>query len=88
MVTIIAIAGNDDNTDIPGVTMLDIRENQIKMNKRYSQMTFSHTEEACMDLFHLLKTSNVPLVIFDRIIRWLKRHESGICGNGISSIMN
>ena len=51
-------------------------------------MTFTHTEEVSIDLFHLLKTSNVPLVMFDRIKRWLKRHESGICDNGISGIMN
>ena len=51
-------------------------------------MTFTHTEEASIDWFHLLKTSNVPLVMFNRIIRWLKRHESGICDNGISGIMN
>ena len=82
------ILDNEEHTHLVGASTLDITEEQSKMNKRFSEMTFTHTEEACIDLFHLLKTSNVPLVMFDRIIRWLKRHESGICDNGISGIMN
>ena len=57
------------------------------MNIRNSQMTFTHGEEVCVDLFHLLKTSNVPLVMFDRIIRWLKRHESSISDHGTNGLM-
>ena len=52
--------------------LVDITEQQESMNKRFSKITYTHSEEACMDLFHLLKTSNVPLVMFDRIIRWVK----------------
>ena len=40
-----------------------------------------------MDLIHIMKTSNLPLVIFDRIIRWLKRHEANIATHGTSGIM-
>ena len=48
------------------------------MRKRFDLIKFTHTDEACIDLFHIMKTSNVPLVMFDRIIRWLKRHEGNI----------
>ena len=41
-----------------------------------------------MDLFHIMKTSNVPLVMFDRIIRWLKRHEGNIASHGTSGFLN
>ena len=51
-------------------------------------MTFTHTDEASIDLFHLLKTSNVPLIMFDRIIRWLKRHEGIFSTHGTAGLMN
>ena len=51
-------------------------------------MTFIHAEEACMDLFHVLKTSNVPLVMFDQIIGWLKRHEGSLSKHGSIDLMS
>ena len=35
-----------------------------------------------------MKTSNVPLVMFDRIIRWLKRHEGNIARYGTSGLLS
>ena len=39
-----------------------------------------------IDLFHLLKASNAPLILFDRIIDWVRRHESTLDHNGSSSL--
>ena len=65
----------------------DFLETQSQITKRFSMMTFTHGEEAGMDLFHLLKTSNVPLAMYDRIIAWLKRHESCITQYGANGLM-
>ena len=70
----------------PGI--IDITEEQNQMRNRFDQIKFTHTDEACIDLFHIMKTSNVPLVMFDRIIRWLKRHEGIIATYGTSGLLN
>jgi len=38
-------------------------------------MTLASSERMQIDLFHMLKASNAPLNMFDRIINWLQRHE-------------
>ena len=57
------------------------------MNKRFFRITFTHIDEVSMDLFHIMKTSNVPLVMFDGIRRWLKRHEGNIVSHGTSRFL-
>ena len=52
----------------------DIRDNQKILSKRFSELTFNPIDEMTLDLYHLLKASNVPLILFDRIIDWVKRH--------------
>ena len=47
---------------------IDITEEQ-GMSKIFSRITFTHSDEVCMDLLHMIKIPNIPLVIFDRIIR-------------------
>ena len=69
----IAQFGNDKLVSNNGC--IDVTDQQEKMSKRYSRITFTHSDTACMDLFHTMKISNVPLVMFDRIIRRLQRHE-------------
>ena len=39
-----------------------------------------------IDLFCLLKASHAPLVLFDRIISWVKRLEGNIAANGITGL--
>ena len=68
--------------------IIDITEEQNQMRRRFDEIKFTHTDEACIDLFHIMKTSNVPLVMFDRIIRWLKRHEGNIATYGTSGLLN
>ena len=80
---------NDDNTETLHINkgVVDITKEQTDMTKRFSSMKFTHSDEASMDLFHIMKSSNVPLVMFDRIIRWLKRHEGTIASIGTSGFL-
>ena len=39
-----------------------------------------------LDLFHLLKASNAPLILFDRIMHWLRRHEGTIQSIGLTGL--
>ena len=48
--------------------VVDITKEQDDMAQRFSSMKFTHNAEASMDLFHIMNSSNVPLVMFDRII--------------------
>ena len=65
---------NDDNTETLPINkgVVDITKEQNDMARRFSSMKFTHSDEASMDLSYIMKSSNVPLVMFDRIIRWLK----------------
>ena len=69
------------------VGIIDITAKQKTMMKRFKKMKFTHSDEASIDLFHILKSSNVPLVMFDRIIRWLKRHEGMLSNGGTSGLL-
>ena len=78
-----------EERDVPhDAGCIDVTDEQDKMCKIFSIMAFTHSDEACMDLFHILKTSNVPLVMFDRIVRWLKRHECNIASHGTSGLLS
>ena len=54
---------------IPNNGFIDVIEEQDKMTKRFYRIKFTHSDEASMDFSHIMKTLNVPLVIFDKIIR-------------------
>ena len=56
----------------------DIRGEQDEFNKRFSQLSVTQSDGMQLDLFHLLKSSNAPLILFDRITNWLRRHEGTI----------
>ena len=51
----------------------DLRQQQYEIMRRNDNITFTQDEVTGLDLFHLLKASNVPLVMFDRIINWMKK---------------
>ena len=54
---------------------MDIRSQQETLNNRFALLTLSHSDEMEIDLFHLLKASNAPLILFDQVINWVQRHE-------------
>ena len=51
-----AKVSNDDINNTVSRDNFDITDEQDKVNERYSKMIFTHTDEASIDLFHLLKT--------------------------------
>jgi hypothetical protein len=36
------------------------------MSKKYARLTLNDSEKMLMDLFHMHKASNAPLILFDR----------------------
>ena len=65
---------------------IDLRSQQDLLTKRFSGLSLSKSEEMEIDLFHLLKASNAPLILFDRIIDWVRRHETTLTQNGSTSL--
>ena len=66
----------------------DLRLEQEKLNKRFSKINITKSNEMQLDLFHILKASNAPLVMFDRINHWLRRHEGTIQSIGLAGLSN
>ena len=65
---------------------IDLRSQQDLLTKRFSGLSLLKSEEMEIDLFHLLKASNAPLILFDRIIDWVRRHETTLTQNGSTSL--
>ena len=65
----------EDTRDVEVQNSNDLRQQQNEIMRRNDNITFTQDEVIGLDLFHLLKASNVPLVMFDRIINWMKKHE-------------
>ena len=61
---------NDNNEE----TSLDVRDLQRKMVEKHSQLMLSNYDLMCLDLFHMLRASNAPMSLYDRIISWTKEH--------------
>ena len=66
----------------------DIHEEQDELSKQFSKIKVTRNNEMQLDLFHLLKASNAPLVLFDRIMHWLRRHEGTIKSIGLTGLSN
>ena len=45
----------------------DIRADQEELSKQFFQSKLTKNNKMQLDLFHLLKASNAPLILFDRI---------------------
>ena len=56
----------DENPQLLKAT--DMRTQQDDPLKRFKQLTMNESDEISIDLFHLLKASNAPIIMFDRII--------------------
>ena len=65
----------------------DMRTQQDDLLKRFKQLTMNESDEISIDLFHLLKALNSPLIMFDRIIRWVKRHKGHLISNDSTDLM-
>ena len=49
----------------------DIRGEQDQLNTIFSKLNVTQSNEMQLNLFHLHKVSNAPLILFDRITNWL-----------------
>ena len=63
---------HDDTINTENLLQIDIRSKQEMMNKRASSLVLSQVDNMEIDLFHLLKAFNDPLIFFDFIIDWFK----------------
>ena len=61
-----------------GNDVYDIRELQEAITTRVSNISISSSDEMKIDLFQILKASNDSLILFDRIISWIRNHEGTI----------
>ena len=62
---------NNDNDE--GISF-DVRDLQKKMVEKHNQLKLSKYDLMCLDLFHVLRASNAPMSLYDRIISWTKEH--------------
>ena len=53
----------------------DTRHGQVIMQSNFKNISFFKTNDVLLDLCHILKASNAPLILFDRIVHWVKTHE-------------
>ncbi|MCP4748036.1 MAG: hypothetical protein GY874_18150, partial [Desulfobacteraceae bacterium] len=67
---------------------IDVCQTQISMSKKYARLTLNDSEKMLMDLFHMHKASNAPLILFDRTIEWIRHHQLTIQRCGTNSLSN
>ena len=65
---------NNNNNANNNDCINDITKDQKILTKRFSELSFNSKDEMQLDLYHLLKASNAPLILYDRIIDWVKKH--------------
>ena len=70
-------------TDYPAVyntnnkgNCFDVRNIQEKMVEKHNLLTLSSRDLMCLDLFHMLRASNAPMSLYDRIISWTREHNN------------
>ncbi len=59
-------------------TPFDATEIQNKMNNHLAKFNLSKEDTMCVDLFQMLRASNAPLGLYDKIITWISHHEHTI----------
>ena len=57
---------------------IDITKEQDILLKHYSSLTFTPHDHILIDLFQILKASNSPMIVFDRIVNWVRRHDHNL----------
>ena len=65
----------------------DIRYKQQSMVKRFNELTLNPSDVMMLDLFHTLKASNAPNILFDRMIAWMQKHEMCVRKHGTDHLM-
>ena len=65
---------NNQPNEIHGPVELKVIQKEL--NDHFPKINFGTDTEILIDLFHILKASNAPLILFDRIIGWAKCHDT------------
>ena len=47
----------------------------------------NQSDEISIDLFHIIKVSNIPKLMFDRIMNWVKHHKGNLVTNGSNDLL-
>ena len=59
---------NIDNINTENLLQIDIRSKHEMMNKYFFSLVLSQEDKTEINLFHLLKSFNTPLVLLDQVI--------------------
>ena len=59
----------------------NLRERQANISCRFKDATFGPADLVMIDLFLILKASNAPMILFNRLIEWTRTHQSSLQGN-------
>ena len=63
----------------------DPADNQVAMSNRLNNIHFHETDIIMMDLYLILRASNTPLAVFDRIVDLTKRHKHSLDESTVDS---
>ena len=69
---------NNSITNTENQQQIDTRSKQKMMNIGFSSLVLSQIDEIEIDLFHLFKSSNAQLILFDWEIDWVKIYEGSV----------
>ena len=70
----------------PNAQTYDVTENQAAMSNRLNTIRFHETDVIMMDLYLILRASNTPLAVFDRIVDWTKRHKHSLNESSVNAL--
>ena len=64
----------------------DLTNEQVAISDRLNNIHFHETDIIMMDLYLILRASNTPLAVFDRIVDWTKRHKHSLDESTVDSL--
>ena len=65
---------------------IDLTNRQTQIRERLDGKDFHETDTIMMDLFLILRASNAPNALFDRIVEWTKKHQHALKRNAIDGL--
>ena len=65
---------------------IDLTTKQTQIRERLNGKDFHETDTIMMDLFLILRASNAPNALFDRIVDWTKNHKKAFKSNAIDGL--
>lgn len=85
------VAGDDTTTDNHQIISEEVQninstgndtrsvvKDQLEIEKRFSNFAINDADKFQLDLYHLLKASNSPMIMYDRFIELIKKHHTAL----------